>query len=142
MPPSAVVLAFLGLVSFVALKTPGERDYVIYFLTAALVLAIVTSRDSLWKAALRWKTLTWLGTISYSLYMCHWLILWCANQVFRVVLKRPEVMVGGRSTPSLSLSETIVAQTTAIAVVLVVATLLYRFVEDPMRRKSRRVVLG
>ena len=89
---------------------------------------------------LRAKVLIWLGSISYALYMSHTIVIWVANQVFRFVLKRPEIMIEGKSYPQLSTVETGVAIVIVMAAVLVLSQIVYVVVEKPMREKSRRIV--
>jgi peptidoglycan/LPS O-acetylase OafA/YrhL len=70
--------------------------------------------------------------------MSHSAILWVVNQVIRVVLKKPELVVGGISTPQLSQLEALFACVVVASVVLIVSAFVYNFIEKPMREKSRR----
>jgi peptidoglycan/LPS O-acetylase OafA/YrhL len=88
---------------------------------------------------LNWKAFTWLGTISYSIYMSHTAVMWTVNQVFRVVLHKPVLFIGDRMTPQLSLPETAVSYVFAVICVLAISQLTYTFVEEPLRQKSRRL---
>ncbi|QBP75422.1 hypothetical protein E2K99_10545 [Herbaspirillum huttiense] len=56
-----------------------------------------------------------------------------------MVLKKPEAMIGERSTPQLSVVEVIIAWGLLIAIVLVISALVQRFVETPLRSRSRRL---
>jgi peptidoglycan/LPS O-acetylase OafA/YrhL len=133
------VIVFFAIVSFLQLKTTGDFDLLIYFLTAALIATLVLSKNGTLKIILRFRFLTWLGAVSYSVYMSHGAILWVVNQVIRVVLKKPElVVVGGRSTPQLSQLEALFACVVVASVVLIVSAFVYNFIEKPMREKSRR----
>ncbi|MFX7621245.1 hypothetical protein ABTJ52_23305, partial [Acinetobacter baumannii] len=75
----------------------------------------------------------------YSVYMSHVAVIWVLSQVMRVVLKKPEAMIGERSTPQLSVVEVIIAWGLLIAIVLVISALVQRFVETPLRARSRRL---
>ena len=133
------VIVFFVIASFLQFKTTKEFDHLIYFLTAALIVSLVLSKNGALKTILRLNFLTWLGTISYSVYMSHAAIEWIANQVIRVLLKKPEIIgIDGISIPQLSELETLLACVVVALVVLIVSGALYKFIEKPMREKSRQ----
>lgn len=132
------VITFFTIISFLQFKTTKDFDLLIYLLTAALIATLVLSKNGTLKTILRFRFLTWLGAISYSVYMSHSAILWVVNQFIRVVLKKPEVAVDGRSVPQLSQFETLFACIVVASVVLIVSALVYNLLEKPMREKSRR----
>jgi len=134
------IISFLGLLVFLSLKPKLEFDYLTYFFTAALIFTLVSSKEGILKNILNLKALTWLGTISYSMYMCHFAIIWIANQFFRFVLKKPEKVIEGGSIPQLSILETAIASFLLISMVLIVSHFVYKFIEKPLRSKSRQVV--
>jgi len=111
-----------------------------YPLAAALILSLLLAPSSLLNKALLSRPLRWLGEISYSLYMCHALIQWCARQACRVLLKRPEITVDGISATPLSLGEAVIAGTSVISITLFVGWLTYRWVEAPARDAARRQI--
>ncbi|HEY0907289.1 MAG TPA: hypothetical protein VGE17_08800, partial [Methylophilus sp.] len=116
-----------------------DYDAVIYVLSAALIVTVVLAEGGLVKRLLNLKLLTWLGTISYAMYMSHGAIEWVANQFIRVVLKKPEtVIIQGNAFPALSTTETWIAMGIILTTVLVVSSLVYRWVEKPFREKSRQ----
>lgn len=137
------VIAFFAIVSFLQLKTTKDFDLLIYFLTAALIATLVLSKDGTLKTILRFKFLTWLGAVSYSVYMSHAAIEGVVKQVIRVVLKKPEIVgVDGKSIPQLSQLETLFACVVVASVVLIVSAFVYKFIEKPMREKSRRLAFS
>lgn len=137
LPP---LLAGAAVVLFLMVKTNPIFDPAIYLLTSILILSIVLTEGG--KATFQSKWLVWLGTISYSLYMSHWLIVWSFNQVFRVIFKRPEIVVDGVRVPQLSLVETVLASAVLIGLVLIVSQIVYNVVEAPFRKKSRHLIFG
>jgi peptidoglycan/LPS O-acetylase OafA/YrhL len=137
LPPLVSVGA---LVVFLMVKTNPVYDPLIYLLTSMLILSIVLTESG--KTVLQSKWLVWLGTISYSLYMSHWLIVWSFNQVFRVIFKRPEIVVDGVTVPQLSLVETVLASAVMIGIIFIVSQIVYSAVEAPFRKKSRQLILG
>jgi len=133
------VIVFLSIACFLQFKTAKEFDHLIYFLTAALIVSLIFSKNGILKTILKLNFLTWLGTISYSVYMSHSAIEWIANQVIRVLLKKPEIIgIYGISIPQLSELETLLACVVVALVVLTVSGFLYKFIEKPMREKSRQ----
>ncbi|WP_414651521.1 acyltransferase family protein, partial [Herbaspirillum sp. UBA812] len=132
-------ILFAAIVAFLHWKTSERYDAVIYLLSALLIASVVAVKDGYLNRLLNLKALTWLGAVSYAVYMSHVAVIWVLSQVMRVVLKKPEAMIGERSTPQLSVVEVIIAWGLLIAIVLVISALVQRFVETPLRARSRRL---
>ena len=142
LPAYLTWLVMIAIVIFLQEKSSAVYDPIIFFLTAALIASLVLSKDNALKVLLRTKYLTWLGTVSYSVYMSHYSIEWVVNQFIRVVLKKPVVVyANGKSDAQLSSVETLFACLIVVVSVLLVSALVYHFVEKPMREKSRRFAL-
>jgi peptidoglycan/LPS O-acetylase OafA/YrhL len=140
--PSAVsATTFLALVAFLALRRNGDFSSLTYVttavLTAILILSLTASQDGWLHSLLKLKFLTWLGTISYSVYMSHTAVIWAINQVFRVALKRPVLFLDDRMTPQLPFFATLIAYVCVVLCVLVVSQLTFKLIEEPLRQKSR-----
>jgi len=139
LPSFYSTIVFTALVSFLQLKTTKDSDLFIYFLTAALIATLVHSTNGVLNKILRFRFLTWLGSISYAVYMSHAAIEWVVVQVIRVLLKKPEVVgTNGISISQLSQLETLFACVVVASVVLIFSVILYNKIEKPMREKSRR----
>jgi peptidoglycan/LPS O-acetylase OafA/YrhL len=129
---------FLAIIAFLQFKTSKTYDVAIYFLSAGLIGALVLQKNGVLNSVLRFSIFTWLGAISYSLYMSHAAVEWIANQFFRVVLKVPEVIAAsGRSIPQLSGFAALLGLSFIVILSFVVSSLVYKFVEKPWREKSR-----
>ncbi len=139
---SSIALATLVLIIlFLQFKNPKELDIGIYFLTAVLIASLVLSRQGILKKILNLKALNWLGTMSYSIYMTHFLILWTINQIIRVVLKRPDIpAANGFSAAQLSIFETLLACGVLIGTVIIASLFVFNFIEKPFREKSRQAL--
>lgn len=138
-PNYASLLVAVAIVAFLQLKTTKDLDVVIYLLTATLIASLVLSPGSLLNRLLNLGALGWLGTVSYSVYMCHAAVIWTVNQTFRVFLGRPEAIDRhGDSVPQLSAADTLVGSALIIFAVLVVSGLVFNYVEKPLRERSRR----
>jgi peptidoglycan/LPS O-acetylase OafA/YrhL len=143
LPNYLSLIIFIFIILFLQLKSSTDFDLAIYFLTSALIISLVLSRGGWFRKVLKHKTLTWLGLVSYSVYMSHAIILWAVNNVFSRVLKRPEIQgAQGRRILSLTTSESLIAIFAVLIVVLVVSQITYLLIEKPMREKSRRFALN
>jgi peptidoglycan/LPS O-acetylase OafA/YrhL len=135
--PAVAMAAFLGMIVFLALRTDSRMNSVTYILTAVLILSLATSEEGWLHSLLKLRVLTWLGTISYSIYMSHTAVIWAVNQVLRVALKRPVLLLDDRMTPQLPILVTLICYVVVVACVLAVSQLSYKWVEEPLRQKSR-----
>jgi peptidoglycan/LPS O-acetylase OafA/YrhL len=139
LPKQFSFLVFTLIILFIQLKSTKDSGLIIYILTALLIASLLISPKSLFSRFLKLKAFTWLGTVSYSLYMSHSAIIWLINQVLRVVLKRPDIVNAiGVSTTQLSVFETLAACSVIIVSVLIVSAIIYEFIEKPLRERSRR----
>jgi peptidoglycan/LPS O-acetylase OafA/YrhL len=131
------VAVFLGFKSYRSNLT----DFYIIPLTALIILSAVHKRDSSNKGGfLRSKSLIWLGTISYSLYMCHTFVIFIVNQSLRLFARPAEQIIGGKSTPVLSWHHAIFFYVLCMLISLCLAHLVYKYIESPWRLKSRRFI--
>ena len=139
---SSFATAFFIAGIIILLQSPSNstKDLLIYPLTSGLILAIASTTAGPVQRILGLRAFVWLGAISFSLYMSHETVLWFINQVFRMILKRPEIVLGGRSVPQLPIAEAVVAYPVALLAILAVAYLTFRIIEDPFRRRSRKLL--
>jgi len=137
LPKYSSLVVFIIIVTFLIFKKNLSYDPVMYFLTASLILALIANKNGYLNKILKLRLFVWLGSVSYSVYMGHLCIIWIANQFIRVVLKKPEIFIAGKSTPQLNNFETFITSVIILAIVLSVSTLVYKFIEKPFRLKSR-----
>jgi peptidoglycan/LPS O-acetylase OafA/YrhL len=137
LPRGSTLAALAAMTLFLCMRTDPQFDIAIFFLSALLIAAVVCSGDDLAKRILRHRSLKFLGLISYSIYMSHTFVLWVCNQFVRVVLRRPEAIVDGISTPQLSLFGAFLWHGIAVAGTIIVSALVFKYVEDPCRLKSK-----
>jgi peptidoglycan/LPS O-acetylase OafA/YrhL len=137
--PSFVSLAtLLTIVVFLQTKSTMAVDLLIYPLSALLIASLVLSSDGLVKRMLNLRQLKQLGAVSYSLYMCHAAVEWAGHQSVRLLMKKPEFIdTYGNSIPRLNAGEALLATLLITVAVVAVSALSYRFVENPMRERSR-----
>lgn len=137
LPRGSTFAALAAMILFLCIRTDPRFDIAIFFLSALLIMAVVCSRDDRAKAVLRHGSLRFLGLISYSIYMSHTFVLWVCNQFVRVVLRRPEAIVAGISTPQLSLSGALLWHLIALAGTILLSAVVFKYIEDPCRLKSK-----
>lgn len=138
---SLISIPLAGILLFLQFKPVNPHyDVTIYFLTSLLILSIVLSDGGIIKRILNLRLLTWLGAISFSVYMSHSALLWVVNQTYRTVLKPHEAFVDGISTPQLSVIGAAIAYVIFIGLVLLVSNYIYKNVEGPFREVSRKLV--
>lgn len=144
---------FPGLLDLGALPPLGALILAVYFLrghaaifgvfaaTVWVIAAVVRNeragRNGRVINLLRSRWLVWLGTVSYSLYMCHTFVIWVVNNAVRFLLHRPERIDHGESAPQLHTWEALIAAVATVALSLLISYFVYRFVEDPWRHWFR-----
>lgn len=129
-----IPLAGLG---FVLSVPAGFTSYLlVLILTMSLIMCIVHGSDGRVKSYLGNRAFSWLGKVSYSLYMSHTLVIYL---VFQVLAK------GALGQRSADLAHLLLPQKMVIwvdlgtlAIALVVSSLVYRWVEAPSRRLSQK----
>jgi peptidoglycan/LPS O-acetylase OafA/YrhL len=137
LPRGSTLAALAAMFLFLCLRRAPQFDVLIFFLTAALIIAVICSRDDFGKAVLRGRFLRFLGLISYSIYMSHTFVLWVCNQFVRVVLRRPESIADGISTPQLPLWAACLWYGIGVGGTILLSALVFKYVEDPFRLKSK-----
>jgi peptidoglycan/LPS O-acetylase OafA/YrhL len=139
LPRGSTFAALAAMTLFLCTKKNPQFDIAIFFLSALLIGAVVCSREDSAKRILGHKSLKFLGLISYSIYMSHTFVLWVCNQFVRVALRPPEAIVEEISTPQLSLSGALLWHAIALAGTIVVSAFVFKYVEDPLRLKSKEL---
>jgi peptidoglycan/LPS O-acetylase OafA/YrhL len=137
LPRGSTFVALAAMTLFLCIRTDPKFAVAIFFLSALLIAAVVCSGDDYAKRLLGHKSLKFLGLVSYSIYMSHTFVLWVCNQFVRVVLRRPEAIVDGISTPQLSLWGALLWHAIALACTILLSALVFKYVEDPFRLKSK-----
>ncbi len=140
-PRWSLPAAFAALLVFLHLKSGSAYDSLMLPLSAALIVCALTSEPGPVRRALNARPLAWLGSISYSLYMSHTLVIWGTTQAIRIGLKRPESLIEGAGAPQLSLAEAAFTNLFILVAAMAFAALVYRFLEKPSRDISRALLL-
>jgi peptidoglycan/LPS O-acetylase OafA/YrhL len=126
-PLLAVLAATLGSLHL------GAPDLLIVSLFAALVLVAVSNSGAFAKL-LNIGPLIWLGEISYSLYLLHGLVQFCASKGLGAV--------GIRHTAALSSGQSLALMMLMLAICVFGASATYWGVENVWRRQLRTLLSG
>jgi peptidoglycan/LPS O-acetylase OafA/YrhL len=135
---STLVLIFI--LVFLSLKISPILDSLIYFFTSILIVTLILCPNGILNKLLRTRFFIWLGAISYSIYMCHFIVLKFAEVIIRKVLVFPQKLDNGIYFPQLSTSEALIFLSLIVIIVLLISSILYYFIEAPIRRKSRELI--
>jgi peptidoglycan/LPS O-acetylase OafA/YrhL len=106
------------------MKSVGFTWVALFYVT--ILLFVLTRPDSLLTKLFRMKWLCWLGTLAYGIYLFH--------QPVQYLLFR--LMWG--QTPVITSAGTFLATLAALALTLLLATLSWRYFEQPLIRMGRR----
>jgi len=132
------MLFFLQVKPTFILNTVISYDILIYFLSAFLIVSVVRTPDGIMNKVLKFKLFTWLGLLSYSIYMSHLFVIDMTARFFKIVLNHKDIKgPDGVFIPSLSEAETVIAFLISFLFTLILSQLIYIYLEKPMREKSR-----
>ena len=134
------ILSCVGLIVFLSMKDGSGFDTLILPLVAVLILSIAVTPKGLLSTILEVAPLAWIGKVSYSIYMVHMAVIWSFSQVLRLGLKTPRV-IDGKGDPLLT-PEPLTAflfLTAAITCTLFISHITYTYIEDPYRKKSKKL---
>jgi len=131
------LMILIGMIIFLLFKTENVYDPYIFILSSLLILTLTVNKKGFLNEFLKIRFLTWLGKISFSLYMSHYCVIWIVNQFIRVILKKNEIFIYNKSTPQLGIIETITCIVIIIPIILLISKLVYEYIETPFRLKSR-----
>ena len=136
-PKFLPLLSVLAILFFIQYRPSRDYDPFIYLLTALLILTLLKAKNNYVNRVLRSPALKWLGTMSYSIYMSHACIIWIINVYLLAILKKPLNFIEGRFIPKLSGWEAFATYFIVLIAVIFISTLVYKYIEQPFRFKSR-----
>ncbi|WP_256973212.1 acyltransferase [Nostoc sp. T09] len=111
------------------------HDWLILPAFSLLILAVAVSNNSMISKILNSQLMLYIGTISYSVYMVHWLI----QEVIKLFWAYEFNEIFGKSFTNY---EDLLALGAFLMITLFVASFTYRFVEVPMRNYLKSKLLA
>ncbi len=113
--------------------TPVHIFIPLLFCALVLVMAALREDTVTW-AALNWRPMVWLGTISYSVYMIHPVIWFIVSRGGRILFDFP-LVAGPGGAPRLALTGNTAIITTLLGLVLllIVSHMSYLLIENRFR---------
>lgn len=130
-PIYLIMLIIVGLcaILYFIYSDLGPVKHSLFALFFALLLVVALSFKDSWIAIiLRWKSLMWIGTLSYSLYLFHYFILGLAHSAFG------NSWIGIRSWTDVGIT------ILALLITVLISWLVYQNVEKPMVRWGRKFI--
>ena len=137
--PTAIYNAAIGILTTIAIAVlsllNGVFDIVIVPIFGLLVLLLQTD-SGLPARILKSTPIAFLGQISYSIYMVHWLLLLLATTGLKYVTKTP--LYDGMYKANLLLGD--LGVILMLMLIVLVASITYRNIEAPWRSFGRRTL--
>ena len=125
---------------FLSLQLKAAWSYALPLLGAALIYSTVVYPNRWLTSVLTAAPLRWLGRVSYSIYMVHAAIVWTLTQILTIILKIPHVMIAGESHVATSAGLGLLTLAIYLPLVLLLSHFTFRWIEDPFRNWSRRLI--
>jgi len=131
------IIAIAVAVSVLTLLGLSAYDLLLPVLFTALIATFVLWPQTSLTQAVMCRPLLWLGKHSYSIYMVHSFVLMLIATALRTVLHVPLIDDKFDTSSAIGLGLTALS----IAIILIVASQSYRFIEEPGRRLGRRLLM-
>jgi peptidoglycan/LPS O-acetylase OafA/YrhL len=139
--PLASAIALILFLLILMIQPLPAAWFVIYPLSAALVFSLL-NENGIGTRILMLSPLRWLGKISYSLYMSHALVFWCAGMILAKLIGADLSLPAEARYAGLRPFEAAAAYVVILGLALVTAAATYLWVEAPSRRWSRAQITG
>ena len=115
----------------------GRRTYAVPLLSVFVILTIVLWPQPTLQRLLASGPLSWLGRVSYSLYMVHAAVAWVVTRVLMMAFKFPLIEVPGGASVATPPVVGLLVLAGYIGLTLVLSHFTYLRIEEPFRNRSR-----
>jgi peptidoglycan/LPS O-acetylase OafA/YrhL len=135
-PQFVLVVLTLAAVLFVCVLSHSPVRNLIPILFLLVVLGFATSqRDGWLNRLLSAAPFTYIGTISYSIYLVHASVWWATNQMLRYVFRAPTFLTdAGLAKIRLSPAWAIVSVLGGLGITILLSHCTFQWIEDRFRR--------
>jgi peptidoglycan/LPS O-acetylase OafA/YrhL len=136
--PYIAVACLVGGALFLEFKTKGPSDFLFPPLVVILVVALAASPHAPINRWLQLRPLVYLGRISYSIYMVHYLLSWQVGSalVSWFGYRTSTTGAGEQAIQTGALAGT-VALLVYLGSVLLVSRVTFAYIEEPFRQKTK-----
>lgn len=134
------VLLLVGLLPFGVMTRRTDVGAALQFTVAQLLFVGIVAQSveaagSVWTGPLRFRWLRWIGSISYALYLIHFLVLREVGVIF------PKLAIAAMLTRHAPALDWVIRAVLGISVSLVLAELSRRYFDGPINRAKRRFMV-
>ncbi len=129
------------IITFINLKNSNDYLIIIYFTTAVLIISLTQTPGGILKKILRLSILTWLGRISYSVYMSHIAIQWIIFNFLKRIFNTKTIESPEGNIFYLTNFESYFLILITLSITIIISSFLYYYIEKPLREKSRNFAL-
>ena len=131
-------VALLTAIGFLSCANPeGRWTYAGPLLSVFVILSIVLRPQPTLQRLLASGPLSWLGRVSYSVYMVHAAVIWVVTRVLMMVSKFPLIENPGGARVATPPVVGLLVLAGYIALTLVLSHFTYQWIEKPFRNRSR-----
>lgn len=133
-------VALITTVLFLCSELKQAWSFLLPLLGAAVILTTVSYPNRALVDVLSSRPLRWLGRVSYSTYMVHAAIVWTLTQWLTLIMKVPRVRIGEESFVATPPALGLLTLAIYLPLVLIVSHFTFKWIEDPFRKKAKRLV--
>ena len=101
-----------------------------------LILTLNQTNKGAIKSILKNSVLVFIGKISYSIYMLHYLIIWSHIQVLRFIFKFDTIIINDYTYVELDSKITIIVISSILVFVFLLSNLSFNFIEKKFLYKN------
>jgi peptidoglycan/LPS O-acetylase OafA/YrhL len=140
-PPGALVGAsLLAMIGFLSLKSRGQSDFWMIPGVAILIWLVASSPKNRVNEALEASWLSWLGKVSYSIYMVHWGVALIFSAALKALGTPTRHLADlGRDILDPGPAPGLLCLVLFVGTVLALSHVTFHLIEEPFRLRSRRL---
>ena len=133
-----ITLILLVVSSLLIINIGGKFSFIIpLFFGLLLIFSANLKNENILGKIICNKLFVYLGSISYSIYMCHLFVFWCLTQFLRFIIKLETIVDdNGVTKLDLSVSEANIMVVISYTLTIILSHVLYNYFEKRFYRPS------